>query len=294
LLSYDRLSKKPLLFKSFTGLTVQEFDDIYDKEITKKYDKHENKRLSKRKTRERSIGAGRHFKLDVKDRFLMLLVYYRLYITYTLAGFLFDLDQSNICRDIQKIEILIRQCLPIPQKIYGITKRLKTPEEVEQYFPGFLSFIDCTEQQIPKPVDKKRKKEYYSGKKKEHTVKTQFMVNNRGFILHKTSKKKGKRHDYDIYKKNHPLIPKQVVNVFDLGYLGVEKDFPEQLSALPYKRKRNCERSAEEKEYNKRHSKKRIVIEHTICRLKKYRILADLFRNKLRKNNKVLDIYHLA
>jgi hypothetical protein len=30
LLSYDRLFKKPLLFKSFTGLTVTEFDDIYD------------------------------------------------------------------------------------------------------------------------------------------------------------------------------------------------------------------------------------------------------------------------
>ena len=49
--------------------------------------------------REREIGAGRHFKLDVKDTFLMLLVYCnRLYITYTLAGFFFDLDQSNICR----------------------------------------------------------------------------------------------------------------------------------------------------------------------------------------------------
>jgi hypothetical protein len=34
----------------------------------------------------------------------MLLVYYRLYITYVLAGFLFDLDQkSSICRDIQKM-----------------------------------------------------------------------------------------------------------------------------------------------------------------------------------------------
>ncbi len=52
----------------------------------------------------RKFGVGRLFKLDIKDRFLMLLVYYRLYITYTLAGFLFDLDQSNICRDIQKIE----------------------------------------------------------------------------------------------------------------------------------------------------------------------------------------------
>ena len=104
LLSYDRLSTKPLLFKSFTGLTVQEFDDIYNKEITKRYEKHEIKRLSKRKDRkrERKYGAGRHFKLDTRDRFLMLLVYYRLYITYTLTGFLFDLDQSNVCRDIQK------------------------------------------------------------------------------------------------------------------------------------------------------------------------------------------------
>jgi hypothetical protein len=106
-----------LLFKSFTGLTLQEFDDIYDKKITKRYHDYEIKRLSKRKDRKRSIGAGRLFKLDIKDRFVMLLVYYRLYITYTLAGFLFDLDQSNICRDIQKIESLVRQCLPIPQNI---------------------------------------------------------------------------------------------------------------------------------------------------------------------------------
>ena len=104
LLSYDRLSKKPLLFKSFTGLTVkQQFDEIYDKEITKRYDKYEIQRLSKRnKDRERNIGAGRPFKLDLRDRCVMLLVYYRLYITYTLAGFLFDLDQSNICVEVYK------------------------------------------------------------------------------------------------------------------------------------------------------------------------------------------------
>jgi hypothetical protein len=170
--SYERLSRKPSLFKSFTGLTVQQFDDIYDKEIAKRYDKSEIQRLSKRdKNRERNIGAGRSFKLDLKNRFLMLLVYYRLYITYTLAGFLFDLDQSNICRDIQKIEGLIRLCLPIPRKTYPITKRLKTLEEVEKYFPGFIAFIDSTEQQIPRPVDNKRKNTYHSGKKKKHTIK---------------------------------------------------------------------------------------------------------------------------
>ena len=86
------------------------------------------------------------------------------------------------------------------------------------------------------------------------------------------------------------MIPKQVVSVFDLGYLGVEKDFPQQLSTLPYRKKRNLDLSEEEKEYNKNHSKKRIVIEHTICRLKKYRILSDIFRNRLRKYNGISDI----
>ena len=270
---------------------MQEFDDIYNKQIVKRYAKHEIKRLSKRENRKRSIGAGRSFKLDVKDRFLMILIYYRLYITYTLAGFLFDLDQSNICMDIQKIEKLIRQSLPVPQKIYNISKRLKTLDEVEKYFPGFLAFIDCTGQQIPRPVDKNRRKMFYSGKKKKHTIKMQLLVNNRGYIIHKANHNKGKRHDYNVYKNNHPVTPKQVVNVVDLGYLGIEKDFPEQLTALPHKKNRNQEELLqEEKEYNKNHSKKRIIVEHTICRLKKYRIMSDIFRNKLRKYKKVSDI----
>ena len=66
---------------------------------------------------------------------------------------------------------MIRQCVPIPQKTYNITNRLKTPEEeVEKYFPGFLAFTDCTEQQIPRPaVDKERRKIFYSLGKKEKT-----------------------------------------------------------------------------------------------------------------------------
>jgi hypothetical protein len=51
-----------------------------------------------------------------------------------LAGFIFDLDQSNICKDIQKIEVLARQYVPIPQKIYNITKRLKTIKEDRNIF----------------------------------------------------------------------------------------------------------------------------------------------------------------
>ena len=228
----------------------------------------------KRKNRERSIGpVGRPFKLDVKNRFLMILVYYRLYITYTLSEFLFHINQSNICRDIQNIEYgilnMVRDCLSIPQKLYNKTKRLRTPDEVEKYFPGFLAFIDSTEQQqLPRPVYKRRCIMLYSlGNKKRHTtVKNQIMVNNRGHIIHKVIHKKRKRHIiYSIYKEDHPAITKEVVIVADLGYHDIEKDFPEQVSsaALPSKKKRNQDELSKEEEieYNKFHFKKRIVIE---------------------------------
>ena len=55
------------------------------------------------------------------------------------------------------------------------------------------------------------------------------------------------------------MTPKEVVNVFDSGYLGVEKDFPEQLSSLPCKEKRNEMQELfvkEEIEFNKLHLKR--------------------------------------
>ncbi|CAN5818957.1 hypothetical protein BH23THE1_BH23THE1_24970 [soil metagenome] len=55
--------------------------------------------------------------------------------------------------------------------------------------------------------------------------------------------------------------------MYDLGFLGVEKDYPQQRSSLPIKKEKGCELTAEEKEYNRNHSAKRIVIEPTICRI---------------------------
>ena len=113
-MSYSKLCKKPLIFRSFTGVTVSEFESICN-EIEHNYEEYERRRLlsrmmtkKKKKKRIRDIGAGRPFKLKVKERFVMLLVYYRFYITYTLSGFLFDLDQSNVCRDISMMEPLIK------------------------------------------------------------------------------------------------------------------------------------------------------------------------------------------
>ena len=278
-----------MLFKSFTGLELAEFDSIY-KEIESRYSQYELKRLSKRK-RTRKVGAGNHFKLTLRDRFLMLLMYYRLYITHTLSGFLFDLDQSNVYRDIRHIEPLVKRCIPLPERLYNITRRLRTEEEVKKYFPEFKAFIDVTEQEIQRPKDKNKKRNYYSGKKKKHTVKTQYMVNKEGKILHKSRHhKKGRQHDYTVYKDEQPQTPSQVENVLDLGYLGCEKDFPTVKYSLPIKKKRYMELTEEQIEYNKNHSKMRVIIEHTICRIKKFCIMGTKYRNRLKRYDHISDI----
>jgi len=55
-----------------------------------------------------------------------------------------------------------------------------------------------------------------------------YTVNEDSIIIYKSKHKQiGQKHDYNIYKKNHPKLPKGVMSMFDLGFLGVEKDFPE-------------------------------------------------------------------
>lgn len=293
MLRYQLLAKSPALLRSFTGLDKTEFDSLYSN-VESRHSKFERERLS-RDDRERAIGAGRPFTLSLRDRLLMLLVYYRLYISTTLAEFLFEIDQTNVCRNIRILEPLVRQCIPLPEKVYGRAKRASTPEEVEEYFPGFKAFIDATEQEIPRPKNTKKRKTHYSGKKKRHTVKTQLTVNEKGLIVHKTNHARGRRHDYDIFKQSHPKLPEGVRPGVDLGYDGIQKDFPELDAMIPFKRrggrnKKGNQLTPEQKRFNSALSKARVVVEHTISRMKKFRIMGEEFRNRLKHYDLMTDI----
>jgi DDE superfamily endonuclease len=83
----------------------------------------------------------------------------------------------------------------LPDRLYKRTRRrLRTIDEVEEeFFPDFRAFIDAIEQEIPRPKNKRKRKSYYSGKKKKHIVKTQHMINRKGLILHNTKHKKGRK-----------------------------------------------------------------------------------------------------
>jgi hypothetical protein len=296
MLNYTQLAKRPMLFRSLTGLEVSEFDSVLTK-VNAHYKDYEKQRLS-RENRKHQVGAGHPFKLPLQERLLMFMVYYRLYVTSVLTGFLFDLDQSNVLKNIRVLEPLVKEVLPAPKKLHDKVRRLQTMEEIQEVFPDLKAFIDATEQEIPRPKNKKKRKTHYSGKKKRHTVKTQLTVNSKGLIVHKTVHAIGSMHDYSLFKHSRPHLPKQIHQKGDLGYKGVKEDFPMLDFTVPFKKKspgRGKQVKAEpllpqQIAFNKELASERVVCEHTISRVKKFQIWGGEFRNRLRRYDVMTEI----
>jgi len=86
------------------------------------------KRLNKRE-RQRKIGAGNEYSLTLCDRLLMTLIYYRTYVSQEFLGYLFDLDDANVCRNMARVRPVLAQIFRVPEK------RIKVdPEDVATLF----------------------------------------------------------------------------------------------------------------------------------------------------------------
>jgi len=92
----------------------------------------------------------------------------------------------------------------------------------------------------------------------------------------------GTNHDYAIFKKEFPSQRQHWLAAFqfhvDLGYLGIEKDYPTLKVNIPHKKPKKKELTKEQKIENKGYSSIRVKVEHAIGGMKRYRFLSDRLR----------------
>ena len=86
MLTTEDLRRRPPSFRSLTGLTVAQFEQLYQ-EVAARYAAAEAARLT-RPQRQRAPGAGRKFRRPLEDRLLMALLWLRLYPSYAALGVL--------------------------------------------------------------------------------------------------------------------------------------------------------------------------------------------------------------
>lgn len=258
-----QLKQRPDIFRKLTGVSVEKFNDIYH-QLTPLYNASEHKRL-RRDNRQRAIGGGNKFKLELEDRLLMLLMYYRLYVTHAFLGFIFGIDDSNVGRNINPLQPMLAKIFCIPER-----KVKMSEEEILEIF------IDATEQQINRP--KKGQRKWYSGKKKKHTIKHQIIVSRTGRIKAVGNSATGKTHDKKDYRNKKFIIPPKLRTKGDLGYQGTSIE-------VPIKKKKNQKLTKEQKAFNRQHSRERIVVEHVFAKMKIFKVLSERFRNPLKSHN---------
>lgn len=91
----------------------------------------------------------------------------------------------------------------------------------------------------------------------------------------------GKTQDYGMFQVEFPPGQAWFTDLsvrLDLGFVGFDKDYQCKELFLPHKKPKKAELTPEQKAENKELAKERIVVEHSIAGLKRYRILSDRLR----------------
>jgi hypothetical protein len=277
IMRYHALIRHPVVFLKMTGLHVPEFDDLV-RDVLPAFLAAEEQRLQ-RPDRQREVGGGRSAELDGRNQLLLTVVWLRQYPTHEVLGYLFGVSDSTVSRVINRLLPLLEQAgrdtmrLPDPGR-----KRRRSLNELLTDTPELAVVIDSFEQKVQRPKAADERDDWYSYKKRSHTLKTQLAVDEEtGRIVDLAASVKGRTHDLTLLKQSRLLqrLPDGIGALGDLGYQGIRDLHP--LAACPRKKPwgKDKPRPPEDIAYNRAFSQRRIVVENTINRLRRYQALAQ-------------------
>lgn len=210
-------------------------------------------------------------KLVLEDRVLVALEYWREYRSYFHIGSSWGISEATVCRIVHWVE----------DRLMG-SGRFRLPGK-KQLVQGFgnpaVVVMDVTETPIERP--KRRQRQFYSGKKKRHTLKCQIVLDEASGQIICTFFGKGREHDFKLYQASGVHFAPQTQSLQDKGYQGIQKLHSN--APLPHKKPRGGQLSPPQKRDNRTLARRRIIIEQVNRCLKIFRILAERYRNRRRR-----------
>jgi transposase len=269
-----------------TGLRVNEFDGLVA-DVLPAWQQMEEQRLY-REQRQREVGGGRSSELDGRNQMLLTVVWLRVYPTHEVLGYLFGVSDSSVSRVIARVLPLLEQAgrdtmrMPDPGR-----KRRHSLDKLLSDTPELAVVIDSFEQKVQRPKAVEERDGWYSHKKRSHTAKSQIAVDeDSGRIVDVSDSVKGRTHDLTLLKQSELLarLPEGVGGIGDLGYQGIRDLHP--LAACPRKKPwgKHKPRPPEDMAYNRAFSQRRIIVENTINRIRRYQSLSQADREHRRRH----------
>jgi len=282
IMRYEHLNQHPKIFPKVTGLTVNEFDGLVN-DLLPRYVAAEAQRLQ-RPDRQRDIGAGRKFELDARDQLLLVVVWLRIYPTGDVLGYVFGVSAPTVSRIQSRVLPLLEQAgrdtmrLPDPGR-----KRRRQWSELLHMIPELSVVVDTFEQTVQRPPGREESDTHYSGKKKTHTLKSQVAVDaDTGYICAGSASVRGPTADIKLLEDSGLLneLPDAIGVGGDLAYIKLAK--LRQQGFSPRRKPRGKPRPIQDIIYNRVFSHFRIIVEHTIGRMRRFQAINQRDRHHRR------------
>lgn len=91
----------------------------------------------------------------------------------------------------------------------------------------------------------------------------------------------GKKHDFMLFKESHVRLKETSQALTDSGYLGMKK--LHNNTHMPKKKTKKRLLTSEEKLQNQQLSRERVLNEHVIGSIKRFKIVSDRYRNRRKR-----------
>lgn len=281
MLRYFDLSQHGKVFQSMTGLSVSLFDEL-QQAIEPQFIEAELNRLN-RAERQRAVGGGREQELEIIDQVLLTTIWLRCYPKQHVLAYLFGVSESSVSRILKRVLPLLAQSgrdtmrLPDPGR-----KRRRELDELLKATPELAVVIDSFEQRVQRAQERATADAHYSGKKRQHTLKSQVAVDEEcGMFVDVSASVPGPTADLKLLEQSKLLerLPEGVGGLGDLAYLGMDKLHPTGQAATPRRKPRGKPRSPEDSAYNQAFARRRIVVEHSIGLARRFESLTQMDRH---------------
>jgi len=277
LLNKERILKSPRLCQAVFGASKEEIEKLLPifSQCLIAY------RFKLKPKRTRKPGGGRKGDLPTAlDKLLYIMMFLKIYPTYDVLSVLANHQRSK-CGDSINFLLPVLQ-MTLDRELVLPKRKARSLEEVFERCPELKDvFIDGTEHKTQRPRNLKRRKKLYSGKKKTTSRKTIVLSDEKKRILFMTVTKSGRRHDKRVSDKAGLIeaIPKKVTIWTDTGFAGIQHIHPN--CVFPDKARKNFPLTESQKQNNRIISGIRVVSEHAIGGLKRFKAASDIYRNRL-------------
>lgn len=271
-MNYQKIRQNKKQFLSITSLQLEKFDELLPT-FKQHWEMYINNFALDGLPRVRPyVPIENEFLPTVEEKLFFILAYQKNASLQEFFAASFDTDQATCNKWVHIYS-------PILDKSLAQYTPKRNIEEVN-FTEASTYLADATERAVQR--DTYAQKEYYSGKKKRHTIKNMAICTVLGVLIFLSPTVFGRIHDKTLMN-TFDITQKNITFYVDLAFISWNPNDGIKV-ILPHKKPKNTktekrELSQEQKDFNKKHGSIRVKIENLFAHLKVMRILKDTLRN---------------